>query len=59
MLQKYWLSFTDAISFSYVFLGLLPKIVLGTRSFPDTLGSVADILQHSPFQPLLIGLEVF
>ena len=57
--QKYWLSFADGISISYVFLGLLPKIVVGTASFPDTLGGAADILKHSPFLPLLIGLVAF
>lgn len=57
--QKYWLSFADGISISYVFLGLLPKIIEGTSSFPETLGNATDILKHSPFLPLLIGLVAF
>tara|TARA_R100000935_G_scaffold10346_1_gene20650 strand:+ start:9374 stop:9730 length:357 start_codon:yes stop_codon:yes gene_type:complete len=57
--QKYWLSFADGISISYVFLGLLPKIVDGTAAFPETLGYATDILKHSPFLPLLIGLVAF
>ncbi|WP_324754490.1 hypothetical protein [Roseovarius sp. Pro17] len=57
--QKYWLSFADGISISYVFLGLLPKIVEGTAAFPDSLGYAAEILKHSPFLPLLIGLVAF
>ena len=57
--QKYWLSFADGISISYVFLGLLPKIVEGTASFGDTLGGAADILKENPFLPLLIGLVAF
>lgn len=59
MPQKYWLSFADGISISYVFLGLLPKIVDGTASFPASLGGATDILKHSPFLPLLIGLVAF
>ncbi|CRL12631.1 hypothetical protein NIT7321_03510 [Phaeobacter italicus] len=57
--QKYWLSFADGISISYVFLGLLPKIVEGTAYLPDTLGRTADILKDNPFLPLLIGLVTF
>lgn len=57
--QKYWLSFADGISISYVFLGLLPKIVDGTMNLPDSLGPTADILKHSPFLPLLVGLVTF
>lgn len=57
--QKYWLSFADGISISYVFLGLLPKIIEGTAAFPTTLGYAAEILKHSPFLPLLIGLVAF
>lgn len=57
--QKYWLSFADGISISYVFLGLLPKIIERTASIPDTIGPAADILKHSPFLPLLIGLVTF
>ncbi|QCO55576.1 hypothetical protein EOK75_07330 [Pseudorhodobacter turbinis] len=57
--QKYWLSFADGISISYVFLGLLPKIIDGTSAFPESLGYAADILKHSPFLPLLIGLVAF
>ena len=57
--QKYWLSFADGISISYVFLGLLPKIVKGTASFPDSLGGAVAILQDNPFLPLLIGLVTF
>lgn len=53
--QKYWLSFADGISISYVFLGLLPKIVSGTAAFPDTF----EILKYSPFLPLLVGLVTF
>jgi hypothetical protein len=59
MPQKYWLSFADGISISYVFLGLLPKIVDGTISFPESLGPMAEILKNSPFLPLLIGLVAF
>jgi zinc transporter ZupT len=59
MPQKYWLSFADGISISYVFLGLLPKIVEGTTSFPDTMGSATSFLQDNPFLPLLIGLVTF
>lgn len=57
--QKYWLSFADGISISYVFLGLLPKIIEGTAAFPDSLGYGAGLLKQSPFLPLLIGLVVF
>ncbi|MGV8940576.1 MAG: hypothetical protein ACOH1P_03430 [Lysobacter sp.] len=57
--RKYWLSFADGISISYVFLGLLPKIVEGTASLPDTLGGAAELLKHSPFLPLLMGLVAF
>lgn len=57
--QKIWLSFADGISISYVFLGLLPKIVDGVSAFPETLGPTADILKQSPFLPLLIGLVAF
>ena len=57
--KKYWLSFADGISISYVFLGLLPKILDGTNYFPDTLGGAADILKNNPFLPLLIGLVAF
>ncbi len=57
--QKYWLSFADGISISYVFLGLLPKIIDGTASFPEHLGGAADILTDSPFLPLLVGLVAF
>lgn len=57
--RKYWLSFADGISISYVFLGLLPKIVDGTTQLPDTLGRTADLLKHSPFLPLLVGLVAF
>lgn len=57
--QKYWLSFADGISISYVFLGLLPKIVEGTTAFPVSLGFAAEILKHSPFLPLLVGLVAF
>lgn len=57
--QKYWLSFADGISISYVFLGLLPKIVEGTAAFPESLGYAAEILKHSPFLPLLVGLVAF
>lgn len=57
--QKYWLSFADGISISYVFLGLLPKIIEGTAAFPETLGYAADVLKHSPFLPLLIGILAF
>lgn len=57
--QKYWLSFADGISISYVFLGLLPKIISGTTAFPDTFGRAAEILKYSPFFPLLIGLLAF
>lgn len=57
--QKFWLSFADGISISYVFLGLLPKIVQETANLSDSLGPTADILKHSPFLPLLIGLVTF
>ena len=57
--QRIWLSFADGISISYVFLGLLPKIVAGTAAFPETLGLMAETLRHSPFLPLLIGLVAF
>jgi hypothetical protein len=57
--QRVWLSFADGISISYVFLGLLPKIVAGTAAFPDTLGPTAAFLKQSPFLPLLIGLVAF
>lgn len=57
--QKYWLSFADGISISYVFLGLLPKILEGTNYFPDTSGGVVEILKDNPFLPLLIGLVAF
>lgn len=57
--QKYWLSFADGISISYVFLGLLPKIIDGTNYLADSAGRGADILKHSPFLPLLIGLVTF
>lgn len=57
--QRYWLSFADGISISYVFLGLLPKIIAGTAAFPSTLGYAADVLKQSPFLPLLIGLITF
>lgn len=56
---KYWLSFADGISISYVFLGLLPKILQGTNYDPATLGAAAEILKENPFLPLLIGLVVF
>lgn len=59
MPQKYWLSFADGISISYVFLGLLPKIVEGTASFPDSLGGAVGFFQDNPFLPLLIGLVTF
>lgn len=57
--KKYWLSFADGISISYVFLGLLPKIVDGTMHLPDSLGRTADVLKDSPFLPLLIGMVMF
>lgn len=57
--QKYWLSFADGISISYVFLGLLPKIVEGTANLPESLGHTADLLKHNPFLPLLVGLVTF
>ncbi|WP_371397298.1 hypothetical protein [Fretibacter rubidus] len=57
--QKYWLSFADGISISYVFLGLLPKIVKGTAALPESLGRTASVLKESPFLPLLFGLVVF
>lgn len=57
--QKYWLSFADGISISYVFLGLLPKIVERTAYLPATLGRAAEILKDNPFLPLLIGLVKF
>lgn len=57
--QKYWLSFADGISISYVFLGLLPKIIAETTHLSDTFSHTADILKDSPFLPLLIGLVVF
>jgi len=47
--QKYWLSFADGISVSYVFPGLLPKIVDRTTLLPDLLGRTADMLKDSPF----------
>jgi hypothetical protein len=47
------------ISISNVFLGLLPKIVVGTAYLPDTPGPMAHILKASPFLPLLIGLVTF
>ncbi|MEY8120277.1 hypothetical protein AB9F26_18770 [Falsihalocynthiibacter sp. BN13B15] len=59
MPQKYWLSFADGISISYVFLGPLPKIVDGTIAFPESLGPMAETPKHSPFLPLLIGLVAF
>tara|TARA_R110002073_G_scaffold336557_2_gene535474 strand:- start:1252 stop:1989 length:738 start_codon:yes stop_codon:yes gene_type:complete len=57
--KKYWVSFADGISISYVFLGLLPKILARTDSLPASLGGTADILRHSPFLPLLLGLVAF
>ncbi len=57
--QKYWLSFADGISISYVFLGLLPKIIEGTAVIPDSLGPMVTILKHNPFLPLLVGLVSF
>lgn len=57
--QKYWLSFADGISISYVFLGLLPKIVEGTANIPDSMAPVLDILKNNPFLPLLVGLLTF
>lgn len=57
--QKYWLSFADGISISYVFLGLLPKIVEGTVNIPDSIGPMAVALKQNPFLPLLIGLVAF
>lgn len=57
--QKYWLSFADGISISYVFLGLLPKIVEGTTNIPDSIGPLAAIIKDNPFLPLLIGLVSF
>lgn len=57
--QKYWLSFADGISISYVFLGLLPKIIEGTANLPDSMGPMVDILKHNPFLPLLVGLVSF
>ncbi|WP_116598869.1 hypothetical protein [Primorskyibacter marinus] len=57
--RKYWLSFADGISISYVFLGLLPKIIAGTSALPENLGPTVEILKQSPFLPLLIGLVVF
>ncbi|WP_019531466.1 hypothetical protein [Dasania marina] len=57
--QKYWLSFADGISISYVFLGLLPKIIEGTADIPDSMGPMVAILKHNPFLPLLIGLVSF
>lgn len=57
--QKYWLSFADGISISYVFLGLLPKIIEGTTNIPDSVAPMIAILKHNPFLPLLIGLVAF
>lgn len=57
--QKYWLSFADGISISYVFLGLLPKIIEGTANIPDSMGPMVAVLKHNPFLPLLIGLVSF
>lgn len=57
--QKYWLSFADGISISYVFLGLLPKIIEGTANIPDSIGPMVTILKDNPFLPLLIGLVSF
>ncbi|MFT5132543.1 MAG: hypothetical protein ACI9SC_001009 [Gammaproteobacteria bacterium] len=57
--QKYSLSIADGISISYVFLGLLPKIVERTSYLPDTLGTTVNILKDSPFLPLLVGLVAF
>lgn len=57
--QRYWVSFADGISISYVFLGLLPKILDGTQYFPDTLGGAAGLLRDNPFLPLLLGLVAF
>ena len=57
--QKYWLSFADGISISYVFLSLLPKVVEGVEHFSDTMGAVSIWLNPSPFFPLLMGLVVF
>lgn len=59
MPQKYWLSFADGVSISYVFLGLLPKIISGTKKIPDSLGGLAEVLKDTPFLPLLIGLVAF
>ncbi|MCC4266129.1 hypothetical protein LL240_16965 [Oceanimonas baumannii] len=57
--RKYWLSFADGISISYVFLQLLPEIVEGVGHLPESFGPVAPFLEHNPFFPLLIGLVVF
>lgn len=57
--QKYWLSFADGISISYVFLGLLPKIVEGTADLPDSAEPMLTMLKDNPFLPLLLGLVSF
>jgi zinc transporter ZupT len=57
--QKYWLSFADGISISYVFLGLLPKIIEGTDAMPESLGPMVAVVKNNPFLPLLAGLVAF
>ena len=50
--QKYWLSFADGISISSVFLGLLPKITVGTAEIPDSLGPIVNVLKYNSFLPV-------
>ena len=56
--RRYWLSFADGISISYVFLQLLPEIVEGTRHL-ESLDGFPRLLQQDPFFPLLAGLVCF
>lgn len=68
--RKYWLSFADGISISYIFLQLLPEIVnteiqtesagqliaVGLSGWLEVLEGVAE---DHPFLPLLIGFTIF
>jgi hypothetical protein len=68
--KKYWLSFADGISITYIFLQLLPEIshIASEKAhfdkplsvqFYEPIKVLSQWGEHHPFLPLLIGFTLF
>jgi hypothetical protein len=69
--RKYWLSFADGISITYIFLQLPPEIIHiaaetdavanrpYTLNFTDHIEQISIWRKHHSFAPLLIGFSLF